>query len=285
MYKDGVTAHTATIRPLKGGIFMSKQSGYIPRAVIVVRTVSLAIALLLLGAMILYMARIAGQTESVLSKTGSRGNEVRQIQQRLKNWGYYTGEVDGIFGVETKKAVMSFQRKNGLTVDGIAGNATLKAMGIQSSQQTGGSGGYSSSDIALLANIISAEARGEPFEGQVAVGAVVLNRVEHPSFPDTLSGVVYQPGAFTAITDGQINEAVAESAKKAAREALAGSDPSGGALYYYNPDKTSNKWIRTRPVTNALALISFAARSCSHQPSKIQAPGQVFTICPGAKMV
>ena len=176
MYKDGVTAHTATVRPLKGGIFMSKQSGYIPRAVIVVRTVSLAFALLLLGAMILYMARIGGQTESVLSKTGSRGNEVRQIQQRLKNWGYYTGEVDGIFGVETKKAVMSFQRKNGLTVDGIAGNATLKAMGIQSSQQTGGSGGYSSSDIALLANIISAEARGEPFEGQVAVGAVVLNR-------------------------------------------------------------------------------------------------------------
>ena len=211
---------------------MSKQSGYIPRAVIVVRTVSLAIALLRLGAMILYMARIAGQTESVLSKTGSRGNEVRQIQQRLKNWGYYTGEVDGIFGVETKKAVMSFQRKNGLTVDGIAGNATLKAMGIRSSQQTGGSSGYSSSDIALLANIISAEARGEPFEGQVAVGAVVLNRVEHPSFPDTLAGVVYQPGAFTAITDGQINEAVAESAKKAAREALAGSDP---CLLYTSP--------------------------------------------------
>ena len=238
---------------------MSKQSGYIPRAVIVVRTVSLAFALLLLGAMILYMAHIGGQTESVLSKTGSRGNEVRQIQQRLKNWGYYTGEVDGIFGVETKKAVMSFQRKNGLTVDGIAGNATLKAMGIQSSQQTGGSGGYSSSDIALLANIISAEARGEPFEGQVAVGAVVLNRVEHPSFPDTLAGVVYQPGAFTAITDGQINEAVAESAKKAAREALAGSDPSGGALYYYTPDKTSNKWIRTRPVIKRIGAHLFCS--------------------------
>lgn len=159
---------------------MSKQSASLPRAVIVIRTVSLAFALLLLGAMIVYIARVGGQAENVLSKTGSRGNEVRQIQQRLKNWGYYTGEVDGIFGVETKKAVMSFQRKNGLTVDGIAGNATLKAMGIQSSQQTGGNGGYSNSDVALLANIISAEARGEPFEGQVAVGAVVLNRVEHP---------------------------------------------------------------------------------------------------------
>ncbi len=121
-------------------------------------------------------------------------------------------------------------------------------MGIYSAQQTGGGGGYSSNDVTLLANIISAEARGEPYQGQVAVGAVVLNRVEHPSFPDTLAGVVYQPGAFTAITDGQIKEAVAESARKAAREALNGSDPSGGAIYYYNPDKTSNQWIRTRPV-------------------------------------
>ena len=259
MYKGGFAAHTATIRPLKGGFFMSKQSASLPRAVIVIRTVSLAFALLLLGAMIVYIARVGGQAENVLSKTGSRGNEVRQIQQRLKNWGYYTGEVDGIFGVETKKAVMSFQRKNGLTVDGIAGNATLKAMGIQSSQQTGGNGGYSNSDVALLANIISAEARGEPFEGQVAVGAVVLNRVEHPSFPDTLAGVVYQPGAFTAITDGQINEAVAESAKKAAREALAGSDPSGGALYYYNPDKTSNTWIRTRPVIKRIGAHLFCS--------------------------
>jgi N-acetylmuramoyl-L-alanine amidase len=99
-----------------------------------------------------------------------------------------------------------------------------------------------------LARIISAEARGEPYIGQVAVGAVVLNRVEHPSFPDSVSGVVYQPGAFTAITDGQINEAITESAYRAAREALNGNDPTGGALYYYNPSKTSNKWIRNRPV-------------------------------------
>ena len=237
---------------------MSKEHGADARPVLLIRTISFSFALLLLIALGVFAARM-WQTTDVLSKQGSRGNEVRQIQQKLKNWGYYFGEVDGIFGVQTKKAVMDFQRKNGLAVDGIAGNATLRAMGIYSSQQTSGSGGYSDSDIALLANIISAEARGEPFEGQVAVGAVVLNRVEHPSFPDTLPGVVYQTGAFTAITDGQINVAVAESARKAAREALAGSDPSGGALYYYNPDKTSNKWIRTRPVIKRIGAHLFCS--------------------------
>ena len=237
---------------------MSKEHGADARPVLLIRTISFSLALLLLIALGVFAARM-WRTTDVLSKQGSRGNEVRQIQQKLKNWGYYFGEVDGIFGVQTKKAVMDFQRKNGLAVDGIAGNATLRAMGIYSSQQTSGSGGYSDSDIALLANIISAEARGEPFEGQVAVGAVVLNRVEHPSFPDTLPGVVYQPGAFTAITDGQINVAVAESARKAAREALAGSDPSGGALYYYNPDKTSNKWIRTRPVIKRIGAHLFCS--------------------------
>ena len=237
---------------------MSKEHGADARPVLLIRTISFSFALLLLIALGVFAARM-WQTTDVLSKQGSRGNEVRQIQQKLKNWGYYFGEVDGIFGVQTKKAVMDFQRKNGLAVDGIAGNATLRTMGIYSSQQTSGSGGYSDSDIALLANIISAEARGEPFEGQVAVGAVVLNRVEHPSFPDTLPGVVYQPGAFTAITDGQINVAVAESARKAAREALAGSDPSGGALYYYNPDKTSNKWIRTRPVIKRIGAHLFCS--------------------------
>ena len=237
---------------------MSKEHGADARPVLLIRTISFSFALLLLIALGVFAARM-WQTTDVLSKQGSRGNEVRQIQQKLKNWGYYFGEVDGIFGVQTKKAVMDFQRKNGLAVDGIAGNATLRAMGIYSSQQTSGSGGYSDSDIALLANIISAEARGEPFQGQVAVGAVVLNRVEHPSFPDTLPGVVYQPGAFTAITDGQINVAVAESARKAAREALAGSDPSGGALYYYNPDKTSNKWIRTRPVIKRIGAHLFCS--------------------------
>ena len=189
------------------------------------------------------------QTTETLSQYGSRGDEVRQIQQKLKNWGYYNGNVDGIFGSQTLEAVKYFQRKNGLTVDGIAGPATLRAMGIfTSSGSTGGYGGYSESDYYLLARIISAESRGESYTGQVAVGAVVLNRVEHPSFPDTIAGVVYQPGAFSAINDGQINQPIAESAYRAAREALNGSDPSGGAIYYYNPDKTSNAWIRSRPV-------------------------------------
>ena len=161
---------------------MSKEHGADARPVLLIRTISFSLALLLLIALGVFAARM-WRTTDVLSKQGSRGNEVRQIQQKLKTWGYYSGEVDGIFGVQTKKAVMDFQRKNGLAVDGIAGSATLRAMGISSPQQTGGSGGYSESDIALLANIISAEARGEPFEGQVAVGAVVLNRVEHPLLP------------------------------------------------------------------------------------------------------
>ncbi len=129
-------------------------------------------------------------------------------------------------------------------------------MGLSDHAQTSG-GAYSQNDVDLLANIISAEARGEPFEGQVAVGAVVLNRVSHPSFPDSIAGVVYQPGAFTAITDGQINEKIAESSRKAAKEALNGADPSGGAIYYYNPKKTSNKWIRSRPVIKQIGAHLF----------------------------
>ena len=181
-----------------------------------------------------------------LSKYGSRGDEVRQIQTRLKELGYNPGTIDGIYGTNTQNAVKSFQRDKGLSADGIAGPKTLKALGITSGSSS--SGGYTQNDINLLARIISAEARGESYTGQVAVGAVVLNRVEHPSFPDSIAGVIYQPGAFTAITDGQFNETVAESSVRAAKEALNGSDPSGGAIYYYNPNKTSNKWIRTRPV-------------------------------------
>ena len=186
-----------------------------------------------------------------LSKRGSTGTEVRQIQTKLKNWGYYNGNVDGIYGSQTENAVKYFQRKNGLTVDGIAGPQTLAAMGISSSSSS------SNSDYYLLARIISAEARGESYVGQVAVGAVVLNRVEHPSFPNSVSGVVYQPGAFTAINDGQINQPIANSAYQAARDALNGWDPSGGALYYYNPAKTNNAWIRTRPVVTTIGAHVF----------------------------
>lgn len=184
------------------------------------------------------------ETTPVLSKIGSRGSEVRAIQEKLKDRGLYKGSVDGIFGAGTQKAVRQFQKQNGLAVDGIAGPATLKRLGIS----IGTVPAATQTNVNLLARIISAEARGEPYAGQVAVGAVVLNRIEHPSFPDTLSGVIYQKGAFTAVTDGQFDKPIADSSYKAARDALNGWDPSGGAIYYYNPDKTSNQWIRTRPV-------------------------------------
>ena len=188
---------------------------------------------------------LPGEITSTVSQYGSKGSEVTKIQQRLKNWGYFDGPVTGNYGSLTTEAVKKFQKAHGLPVTGNADAATLEKIGLPSGTA---SSSNNSSDYHLLARIISAEARGEPYVGQVAVGAVVLNRVEHPSFPDSVSGVVYQPGAFTAITDGQINEAITESAYRAAKEALNGSDPTGGAIYYYNPSKTSNRWIRSRPV-------------------------------------
>ena len=184
-----------------------------------------------------------------LSKYGSSGSEVREIQTKLKNWGYYSGSVDGVYGAETRNAVISFQKKNGLTADGICGTKTLAALGISSgSSSSSGYSGYTANEFNLLARIISAEARGEPYEGQVAVGAVILNRVAHPSFPNTLAGVIYQPGAFSCLNDGGVNAAVADSAYNAARDAINGWDPSGGAIYYYNPVKSTNQWIFSRPV-------------------------------------
>ena len=176
-------------------------------------------------------------------RRGSTGSTVREIQTRLKNWGYYSGTVDGIYGSRTEAAVKKFQQKNGLTADGIAGPATLSALGISS-----GGTGKSENDVALLARLISAEARGEPYSGQVAVGAVVLNRIKHPSFPSTLSGVIYQKGAFSCLEDGQFYKPVSDSAYRAARDALNGWDPSGGAIYYFNPSTATSRWIWSRPV-------------------------------------
>lgn len=177
-----------------------------------------------------------------LSKIGSQGTEVTNIQTRLKKWGYYSYNVDGIYGWRTAEAVKKFQKKHGLTVDGICGPQTLEKIGLPTGQNS------SSTNVNLLANIISAEARGEPYSGQVAVGAVVLNRVKSSSFPNTIAGVIYQPGAFTAITDGQINKPVTQSSYNAAKDALNGWDPSGGALYYYNPATATSSWIWSRPV-------------------------------------
>lgn len=177
-------------------------------------------------------------------KRGSSGETVKQIQTKLKEWGYYDGAVDGVFGSGTEKAVKYFQQKNGLTADGKVGQATMDALGIIAEQAASANSG---GDEALLARLISAEARGEPYTGQVAVGAVVLNRVDHPSFPNTISGVIYQSGAFSCLYDGQWDEPVADSAYKAAREALAGADPTGGAIYYFNPVTATSKWIWSRP--------------------------------------
>lgn len=201
--------------------------------------------------------RIDEDAVAVISKAGSRGDEVKKIQTRLKDWGYYKGSVDGVYGSKTKDAVVLFQKKNGLTADGIAGPATLSAIGISS--KSSGYGKFSSTDYNLLARIISAEARGEPYTGQVAVGAVILNRVEHPSFPKTISGVVYQPGAFTCITDGQINEKVSESAFRAAQDAINGMDPSNGCIYYYNPATAKSAWIWSRPIQLKIGKHNFCS--------------------------
>ena len=209
---------------------------------------------MMLGAMLIFSIS-AGRNElqqdvAVLSKLGSRGDEVRSIQKKLKNLGYYSGSVDGIYGVGTQSAVKAFQKSCGLTADGIAGPKTLLYLGLGGGSST--SSKYSNSDVELLAKIISAEARGESYTGQVAVGAVVLNRVSHASFPNTVAGVVYQKGAFDAVRDSNWYASVASSARKAAQDAINGWDPTGGAIYYYNPAKTSNKWILSRPIVTTI---------------------------------
>lgn len=191
-----------------------------------------------------------------LSKYGSTGDEVKSIQRKLTSLGYYKGAIDGIYGSGTKAAVTAFQRNCGITVDGICGSQTLLYLGL------GGNSGnnntsYSNSDAQLLAKLISAEARGESYEGQVAVGAVVLNRVKHPSFPDSVSGVIYQNGAFSCVNDSNWYAAVASSAQRAAVDALNGWDPSGGAIYYYNPNKTSNSFMHSRPVIKVIGSHRF----------------------------
>ncbi|MCQ4022034.1 MULTISPECIES: spore cortex-lytic enzyme [unclassified Ruminococcus] len=193
---------------------------------------------------------------SALSKQGIQGEEVTAIQTKLQELGYYNGKIDGIFGSGTKEALVSFQRDNALSSDGIAGAKTLKALGIT---QNNRNGEFSQSEIALLARIISAESRGEPYEGQVAVGAVILNRISHPSFPNTLAGVIYQPGAFSCLNDGQVNEAVAQSAERAARDAMNGWDPTGGAIYYFNPNTATSKWILSRPVITVIGSHRFCS--------------------------
>lgn len=191
----------------------------------------------------------------VYSQNGSTGVEVEEIQRVLQERGLFNGSITGYYGAQTEKAVLAFQKQQGLAATGIADDATLKRLGIT----IGSLPSATEANIDLLARIISAEGRGEPYIGQVAIGAVICNRIEHPSFPDTLAGVIYQNGAFDAIYDGQFNEPVAESAYSAARDALSGWDPSGGAIYYYNPAKTSNSFIYSRPVIKVIGNHRFCS--------------------------
>jgi N-acetylmuramoyl-L-alanine amidase len=218
------------------------------------RKLSLALAILfVINVVVIMLVQSMQNADAAVYKQGSTGSTVSQIQTKLKNWGYYSGSVDGIYGSKTVAAVKKFQKTNGLAVDGICGNKTLAALGI-SSGTTAKSG-----SVDLLARLISAEARGEPYVGQVAVGAVVLNRMEHPSFPNTMSGVIFQSGAFTCVTDGQWDQPVADSAYSAARDALNGWDPSGGAIYYFNPATATSKWIWSRPLIVTIGKHRFCA--------------------------
>ena len=228
------------------------------------------------GGTALALARVSEETalvavETAVLRQGSTGSEVQEVQRRLRNWGYYSGAVDGIFGAGTRRAVIAFQQKNGLTADGVVGMATYKALGMNDSYrvlagqdqggqggQGGGVNGYTSSDLYLMAKAIYAEGRGESYTGQVAIGAVIVNRVKSPQFPNTVAGVIYQKGAFTAVDDGQINLEPDETAYNAARDAMNGWDPTYGCLYYYNPAVATSAWIFERQTVTVIGKHVFA---------------------------
>lgn len=188
---------------------------------------------------------------------GDKGDQVALVQQKLKQYGYFSGAVDGVFGKQTYDAVVWFQRKNGLKVDGVVGESTAAALGVTLTGSVSAAS-YNESETYLLGRLVHGEARGEPYVGKVAVAAVVLNRVKSPSFPNTISGVIYQSGAFDAVADGQINLTPDEDSLRAARDALNGWDPTGGCLYYYNPATATNGWIWSRTVQLSIGKHNFA---------------------------
>lgn len=223
------------------------------------KIVTVLVAVTLLVSSLIYSGTATienNESISTLSKLGSRGDEVRKVQKKLKELGYYKGSIDGIYGTATKKAVTAFQKNCGITADGIAGAKTLKFLGLGSSSSSTSSS-YTNSDVRLLAKLIAAEARGESYKGQVAVGAVVLNRVAHSSFPDSISGVIYQKGAFSCVNDSNWSVAPNAESLKAAQDCINGWDPSGGAIYYYNPAKTSNSFMHSRPVITVIGRHRF----------------------------
>ena len=175
----------------------------------------------------------------------------KAIQQRLSDLGYYNGAIDGVINWETTQAIKKFQYDYGVIQDGIVGPETARLLGINLNDQ-------SNNDLYLLAKCVYAEARGEPYVGQVAVAAVILNRVKHPDFPNTIYGVVYQPWAFTAVYDGQIGLEPNETAYQAAQDALNGWDPTYGCIYYYNPATATSQWIFSRKVVVTIGKHAFA---------------------------
>ena len=216
-----------------------------------------AFAFVLAWVMSLLFVDTQDVADAATLKQGSRGDLVKTVQQKLIKWGYLKGSADGIFGAKTKAAVIAFQKKNGLTADGIIGTRTAQALGISLSSTTSASSSTSSTDLNLLARVVYGEARGEPYTGQVAVAAVVLNRVRSSSFPNSVAGVVYQSGAFDCVSDGQINLTPNQSAYNAAKDALNGWDPTYGCLFYYNPRTATSKWMLSRTVKLSIGNHAF----------------------------
>lgn len=218
-----------------------------------------ALALALATILSLLFIETPDVAQAAVLKQGSRGDSVKTVQQKLIRWGYLKGSADGIFGAKTKAAVIAFQKKNGLTADGIIGTRTAQALGISLSGTTSSSSSSSASstDLNLLARAVYGEARGEPYTGQVAVAAVVLNRVRSSSFPNSVAGVVYQSGAFDCVSDGQINLTPNQSAYNAAKDALNGWDPTYGCLFYYNPRTATSKWMLSRTVKLSIGNHAF----------------------------
>lgn len=222
-----------------------------------------AVGFLLLALLVTAFPWHVGAAPHATLRWGSSGSDVRLAQRKLKDWGYYRGTVDGVYGSQMYAALIRFQRKNGLTADGVVGPATWAALGEPVSQAGGGAGGGAkgvtrSDDAELLARVVSAEAKGEPYEGQVAVAAVILNRVSDPRFPNTLAGVVYQTHAFESVSNGEIYRPIAATASRAARDALNGWDPTGGCVFFWNPTKAVSKWVWSRTIIKRIGDHVFA---------------------------
>lgn len=219
------------------------------------------IAAIFLAAFLCVMAPLYASAEVVL-EVGARGDNVVKVQKRLIQYGYLSGTADGRYGEDTRDAVRWFQKNNGLSQDGRVGADTAAALGVTLSEsdsvRSSSAAGIVSADHRLLSKLVYAEARGESYKGQVAVAAVVLNRVASSEFPGTISGVIYQSGAFSCVSNGSINNTPDTSSIRAALDALNGWDPTGGCVYFYNPDKTDDKWIRTRTVVTVIGNHHFA---------------------------